>query len=561
MDPVSAKMALQLGASLARSRTLRNVVVAVVVVQAVVLGLVTFVPLYLAASVGPSSAQRVWSAANAGPAGCDPAALDLSGQPVPKVSDLAPTQVRVSQALYLTALAVGGQLGWPADKSERAALVAISAAKQESQLGLAAGIDRPNGDGDAGILQQRTLPGWYGTVAQVNDPAYAGRVFLTGKKIGPQDVAAARAAGNAPAGAVGYTIPGLQQVAGWERMPVTQAAQKVQRSAFPDAYAQHEPIARGLVQVFKQKLDPASTAAVVTAAASLCGPVDALGCPPTGSPAEQGVQPDSLRVIRCVKQQFPAITVFYGLGQRETANSDHPSGRGVDVMIPDYASPAGRALGQQIADWLKVNAARLGVKYEIWNGHIWSVQRDAEGWRLCGSAAAGCYNGADDTAAHRDHVHVSTFGDSAGTAIGGDVSPVTSAIVKPVTGYRLTASFGQCSPGVWARCHTGQDFAVGEGTPIRAVMGGTVVSTGSCGCAYGNLTKIANGDLTFYYAHQKQVSVTEGQVVQAGQVIGQVGWTGNVRPRGPSGSHLHLEVRIKGRPVDPLAWLTAKGVL
>lgn len=557
-------MTLQVARSLAASRTARNVVIAVVALQLVLLGLITVAPLYLVASVGAGSANRAFAGANTDAESCT-SAVDVGDQPAPKVSDLSATQVKVSQALYLSALAVGRELGWSAEKAERAAVVAIAAAKQESQLGIARGIDRPNGDGDAGVLQQRTLPGWYGTVAEVQNPAYAGRVFLTGHKVSAEAVAVARANGTRPAGPVGYVIPGLQQISGWERLSITAAAQRVQRSAFPDAYAKHERTARGLIAVFKNKLDPTSTAATVAAASTMCGTVGAVDCPPTGLPAERGLVPDSLRVLRCTKKGYPVIATFYGVGSRESSNSDHPSGRGVDVMVPSYGTAEGRALGQQIADWVEANHIKLGVKYVIWNARIWSVQRRSEGWRLCGSAAAGCYNGPDDTAAHRDHLHISTFGNAAGTAADGDVTPVAAgsgAIIKPVSGYRLTARFGQCRAGVWRRCHTGLDFAGSPGTPIQAVMGGTVISAGSCGCAYGNLTKIRHGDgLEFYYAHQKKVLVAAGEQVRAGQVIGQVGWTGNVRPRGPGGSHLHLEVRVKGRPVDPLRWLQDKGAL
>lgn len=109
-----------------------------------------------------------------------------------------------------------------------------------------------------------------------------------------------------------------------------------------------------------------------------------------------------------------------------------------------------------------------------------------------------------------------------------------------------TARFGQCS-SLWARCHTGLDFAAGTGQPIRAVLGGRVLASGSCGCAYGRLTKIAvNGDLQMWYAHQPAQRVGVGDQVRTGQVIGAVGSTGNT-----TGPHPHLEVRVKGSPVDP----------
>ena len=212
----------------------------------------------------------------------------------------------MARTIYFTTLGVGGAEKWSAAKTERAVLVALVTAKQESQLGAYAGIDRPNGDGDAGVFQQRQKPGWYGTLAEVTKVGYAAGVFLRGKVVSAADVAAARRAGSIPAGPVGYTIPGLQQVRGWERLPLTVAAQRVQRSAFPDAYAKHERISRTLLAVFKDKLDPQSAEAQVTGESMLCGPAEAMTCPPTGRAAESGLKPDALRVLRCTARSWPA---------------------------------------------------------------------------------------------------------------------------------------------------------------------------------------------------------------------------------------------------------------
>ena len=130
--------------------------------------------------------------------------------------------------------------------SRRAAIIALATAKQESDLGADRSSLRPNGDGDAGVFQQRTYKGWYGTLSQVNDITYATRTFLKGKKLTAADVAGA----SNPAGPVGYTIPGLKQIKGWENMSVTRAAQAVQRSAYPNAYAKWEPLATALVDQF-----------------------------------------------------------------------------------------------------------------------------------------------------------------------------------------------------------------------------------------------------------------------------------------------------------------------
>ncbi|WP_344603188.1 M23 family metallopeptidase [Sporichthya brevicatena] len=123
----------------------------------------------------------------------------------------------------------------------------------------------------------------------------------------------------------------------------------------------------------------------------------------------------------------------------------------------------------------------------------------------------------------------------------------------PVRGYHLTATFG-AGGYRWAAGHTGLDFACGYGSPIRAVAAGTVIFAGYDG-AYGYKTVIRHLDGTeSWYAHQSQILVRRGQVV-AGQVIGRVGMTGNT-----SGPHLHLEIRINDRPVNPYNWLRSKGL-
>jgi murein DD-endopeptidase MepM/ murein hydrolase activator NlpD len=225
-------------------------------------------------------------------------------------------------------------------------------------------------------------------------------------------------------------------------------------------------------------------------------------------------------------------------------------------MIPDYTSPAGAALGDQIARFYVAKRTELGVKYVIWRKRIWSVARQSEGWRP--------YSGISP---HYDHVHVSTYGDSAGEDVVGGPgasnqsgsangsSSANGPAVLPLASVVMTARFGQCS-SLWARCHTGLDMSAGTGTPIRAVLGGRVVSSGWAG-AYGQLTKIeARPGLQFWYAHQSARSVRVGQVVRTGQVIGRVGMTGNT-----TGPHLHFEVRQGGSAKDPEAWLNKQGLL
>lgn len=127
--------------------------------------------------------------------------------------------------------------------------------------------------------------------------------------------------------------------------------------------------------------------------------------------------------------------------------------------------------------------------------------------------------------------------------------------VVPVTGYNITARFGQRS-SLWSTVHTGLDFAGPSGSTIVAVAAGTVTSTGYEG-AYGNRTVVTLADGTeIWYCHQSRISVVTGQQVAAGEVIGYTGSTGNV-----TGPHLHLEIHPGGGDaVNPEGVLAEHGV-
>lgn len=127
--------------------------------------------------------------------------------------------------------------------------------------------------------------------------------------------------------------------------------------------------------------------------------------------------------------------------------------------------------------------------------------------------------------------------------------------VLPVTGYHLTARFGQSS-GLWSTTHTGLDFAGPSGSTIVSVAAGVVKSTGYEG-SYGNRTVIQLRDGTeVWYCHQSRISVNVGDAVGPGQIIGYTGSTGNV-----TGPHLHLEIHPGGgAAVDPEPVLLQHGI-
>lgn len=130
-------------------------------------------------------------------------------------------------------------------------------------------------------------------------------------------------------------------------------------------------------------------------------------------------------------------------------------------------------------------------------------------------------------------------------------TPVVSGVllaVTPVSGS-ITSRFGAVS-SIRSGAHTGTDIAAPSGTPIKAVASGTVTFAARSG-SYGNLIKISheNGVET-WYGHCSELYATEGQQVEAGEVIAAVGSTGN-----STGPHLHLEIRVNGTAVNPQTYL------
>jgi Cell wall-associated hydrolases (invasion-associated proteins) len=133
----------------------------------------------------------------------------------------------------------------------RAWLVALATAMQESTL-----RNLGYGDRDSlGLFQQRPSQGW-GSPAQVTDPVYSSRIF----------------------------IERLLDVPGWDTMPVTQAAQTVQRSAFPDAYAKWEGLAAELVQQLADVADPAGCGRAAVLADGVAGAAISFALGEVGKP-------------------------------------------------------------------------------------------------------------------------------------------------------------------------------------------------------------------------------------------------------------------------------------
>lgn len=122
----------------------------------------------------------------------------------------------------------------------------------------------------------------------------------------------------------------------------------------------------------------------------------------------------------------------------------------------------------------------------------------------------------------------------------------TTTFIKPVEGT-ISSQFGQREPttSTVPKNHTGVDIAANMGTKIVASTGGEVVLASEEG-DYGKHLKIQIGEVSIIYAHCNNLYVKQGDTISQGQEIAEVGSTGN-----STGPHLHFEIRISERIVDP----------
>lgn len=127
----------------------------------------------------------------------------------------------------------------------------------------------------------------------------------------------------------------------------------------------------------------------------------------------------------------------------------------------------------------------------------------------------------------------------------------TTTFIKPIEGT-ISSKFGQREPttSTVPKNHTGVDIAANMGTKILAATGGEVVLASEEG-DYGKHLKIQIGEVSVIYAHCNKLYVKQGDQITQGQEIAEVGSTGN-----STGPHLHFEIRISERTIDPEKILT-----
>ena len=127
-------------------------------------------------------------------------------------------------------------------------------------------------------------------------------------------------------------------------------------------------------------------------------------------------------------------------------------------------------------------------------------------------------------------------------------------LVRPTGSQTIASTFGMRFHPTMRRniLHTGIDIKGNRGDKAVAASGGTVVFSGRNG-AYGLMIDIDAGNgVILRYAHLDKLAIKKGAKVKQGQYIGNVGRTGRV-----TAPHLHFEVRLKGKPVNPLAFFSS----
>jgi hypothetical protein len=246
----------------------------------------------------------------------------VPGDPAPGAASPTVELTAVQLQHASTINAVGLSRGIP----ERGRIIAVATAYQESTL-----RNLPDGDRDSvGLFQQRPSQGW-GTPQQIGDPVYASNKFYDA----------------------------LVEVPDWERLPLTRAAQAVQYSAFPDAYARWEPRATTLVRELS-----GDAALQLSCRAGAVGPT--MDHPQRLQPAgTDGATPALVTVLASAGAEYGGLTVQSVSADGRTATA---------AVAPDGLSPeaAGRSLGAwAVAHGAGSDVVEVAVAGQLWADNEW----------------------------------------------------------------------------------------------------------------------------------------------------------------------------------------------
>ncbi|MGL5809735.1 MAG: hypothetical protein ACRCYQ_07325 [Nocardioides sp.] len=263
--------------------------------------------------------------------------------------------------------AISIERGMPA----RAASIALATAYQESKL-----YNIDFGDRDSiGLFQQRPSQGW-GERRQLLNRRYAINAFYDA----------------------------LERVEGYQKMPITRAAQLVQRSAYPDAYADHAADGRALASALTGETRPGAFTCIARhSAAADEGDEEATSLDAAGLTARAAAVRRDLG--RAFGRDLP-LGGFApgGVTSGHMPGSAHYEGRAIDVTVRPVNAESNRR-GWAIASYLVANANRLEIQTVIFDDRIWTAGNSSvRGWRDYRPPDG--VSGDDVVIEHRDHVHV-----------------------------------------------------------------------------------------------------------------------------------------------------------
>lgn len=253
-----------------------------------------------------------------------------------------------------------------------------------------------------------------------------------------------------------------------------------------------------------------------------------------------------------IREQIKAI---YDLEMARAAASSRGAGGGTDPLIIARqrfdtgmaANDAATELARKALNEISIQDAKRAAKESVdpierinrlYNDMADAAARAAQGNEKLTAALKGTLIGIEQKRkVELDAMQASQrSGNGAGRA---DLADFDS----PLRSYRTTGAFAERRKD---RLHAGLDMAAPMGTPVYAPQAGTISFAALAG-AYGNLIKMNHGGGTeTRFGHLSQFAVGKGQEVNKGDLLGYVGSTGR-----STGAHLHYEVRVNGKPVDP----------
>jgi hypothetical protein len=267
---------------------------------------------------------------------------------------------QAENAAIISAVAV--RRGLPA----RAVSIALATAYQESKI-----RNLDHGDRDSlGIFQQRPSQGW-GTAEQVTDPFYAANRFYDE----------------------------LVKVDGYTSMRITEAAQEVQRSGFPEAYEDHALDARALASALTGYSQAKFSCVVRHEKEATEQGLNKGGLTPRAAKVRRDFE-------RAVGDQVLGGFAPGGVSTGHQEGSAHYEGRAIDIFFRPV-NDRNQRQGWAMAHYLVAHADRLAIEHVIFDGRIWSAGfRSERGWR---DYDPGDRPGNRATLEHRDHVHVDVY--------------------------------------------------------------------------------------------------------------------------------------------------------